>query len=1208
MFSQLSKRRNLRRKNTTQLRHLESLERRDLMAGDLDLSFGGGTGFAVTGFGEPAWMEDMDVGSDGKIVALGTAALGVGGNNIAVARYHADGSLDQSFGGAGVPDGLAIFDFDQTHDAGRFVEVLPDGKILVIAGTEDVGDIGPNRTLLLRLNSNGTIDETFGVDGHVLTEFNYPIRDVVVEDGRILLVWANHMLAYDLNGNPDNTFDGDGHRTGEFVISGVLGKAGEVAYHDGQYYIGVGLINHADAVVRLHFNGQLDVTYGVGGSAALPGLQLGTTLAMQGDGSAVGASLYGNIFRVNPSGFLDNQFAVNGIVEAPIDANYREVLIQPYGAIVAVGTHDDSIVAMRLQSDGMPDPNFGNQGIIEYQFPVPTAAVAAASYSNGKVLLGGTHNGTEMLLMRLTGHGPVDLPDAPGEVVQPEGNKNPTAGRKPKGLKTAGSQTLDQGHRSRQLGSSNRAFGRRDTLVDNPAPTPFVVAPGDDVGDPDDSFGGGDGWVSTDFGVPTFLTQVVTQSDGKIVAVGRSGFGGGMSNIALARYHSDGTLDLSFGGVGSPDGTTVTDFGNDNENVKSVAVLPDGKILVLATSEFHGDVELPFLARYSQDGILDQAFGNSGLLMLDVGGARVIHVAESKILVVGADELVRLNLDGSADTSFSIDGRRSSYFNIDGNVMRAGQVVYHDGQYLLGLFASWGQSTIDAAVVRLTTGGEPDVSYGQNGYAQVSDFYGRIADLQHSGGGAVVGVDAEGQVFRVDAHGEVDVPFAINSLYSASGLSLQNSPNDYHVVIQPGGHIVVTGKRNGTGVAFRLLADGTLDARYGVGGATEYNADFKDAFGYANGKVLLAGNSTSEDFFMMRLNGDAHEPALPEVVDELGWPVNHGSPTAGHNVKGFKSSDGASRNRSILNQREDVPLGTTSAAADFQVRMDTAPAAPEFNQDKGRLVVPGTGGNDNIRVLQDRNLTTIEYPEFDNVVYEYQNVRSISIDGGRGDDVIEYVVDTTGSDFDRNSKIAIQGGTGDDTIMVDQSGVLDARDQFLVDIRGGSGDDNIEVNVEDATINGDAQYRIAGDERNQGSRRRRLRETNADDQIQVNIRDSAILGSMDVSVHGGRGNDSIGVSTKRLRLDTAEPDPDTSRERSSRRLRRQTNLDLHLDGGIGANNVDTALQLDPDSVGRVHLYRDGGGSSDIPDCIIWDIDGAESGLDEIVLDIANATR
>ena len=98
--------------------------------GSLDSSFSG-DGKQTTGFGgSSAFASATAIQGDGKIVVAGDAS-----NNFALARYHADGSLDSSFSG----DGKQTTDFGGMYDNAEAVTLQSDAKI-VVAGASANGD------------------------------------------------------------------------------------------------------------------------------------------------------------------------------------------------------------------------------------------------------------------------------------------------------------------------------------------------------------------------------------------------------------------------------------------------------------------------------------------------------------------------------------------------------------------------------------------------------------------------------------------------------------------------------------------------------------------------------------------------------------------------------------------------------------------------------------------------------------------------------------------------------------------------------------------------------------------------------------------------------------------------------------------------------------------------------------------------------------
>jgi uncharacterized delta-60 repeat protein len=172
------------------------------------------------------------------------------------------------------------------------------------------------------------------------------------------------------------------------------------------------------------------------------------------------------------------------------------------------------------------------------------------------------------------------------------------------------------------------------------------------------------------------MTSVQVQADGKIVVVGTSNSGSGNSEFAVARLNDDGSLDNSFDG----DGMVTTSFTTPGDDVGSgIAVQADGRVVVVGTSNSGSGNSEFAVARFNDDGSLDNSFGVGGLVTTsfsggdDVGSGIAVQ-ADGRVVVVGTSDngsgaselaVARFNLDGSLDNSFSGDGRvtRSGAFH-----------------------------------------------------------------------------------------------------------------------------------------------------------------------------------------------------------------------------------------------------------------------------------------------------------------------------------------------------------------------------------------------------------------------------------------------------------------------------------------------------------------------------------------------------------------
>src|SRR4051794_32265907 len=190
-----------------------------------------------------------------------------------------------------------------------------------------------------------------------------------------------------------------------------------------------------------------------------------------------------------------------------------------------------------------------------------------------------------------------------------------------------------------------------------------------------------DGKATVEFGngVQVTARDVAVQPDGKtlIVGQGRTGSGSSFKSFfAVSRLNADGAPDTTFGTTQSHrarSGNVLTQLANDNFSVAtSVAIQPDGRIVVAG----YANNRCVFaVARYLQNGTLDSTFDGDGKLTIpfhllgqkDSVANDVVIQNDGKIVVAGYDmnggdtdfAVVRLNPNGSPDTSFDGDGKKT---------------------------------------------------------------------------------------------------------------------------------------------------------------------------------------------------------------------------------------------------------------------------------------------------------------------------------------------------------------------------------------------------------------------------------------------------------------------------------------------------------------------------------------------------------------------
>jgi uncharacterized delta-60 repeat protein len=278
-------------------------------------------------------------------------------------------------------------------------------------------------------------------------------------------------------------------------------------------------------------------------------------------------------------------------------------------------------------------------------------------------------------------------------------------------------------------------------------------------------------------GIPDLdsASSVAVQPDGKIVLAGTA-FGASFTvfkAFGVVRLNADGTPDLSFSG----DGQTISLLGDDDV-VRGLALQPDGKIITVGSTSVSMNYEFAIL-RLNADGTPDSGFGNNGELVIgfDVGGG------------IKADEASAV-------------------------------VVQPDGKIVVVGSAQVASSNLDFAAVRLFPNGDLDPSFGPGGKRTIAfDLGGNKSDLATC------------------------------------------------VALQTDGKIVLAGNAQGTGgnadfALARLNSDGTLDASFGLSGKSTISASTADQFLavalQADGKIVAAGRRTasSPGAFVTRWNTD----------------------------------------------------------------------------------------------------------------------------------------------------------------------------------------------------------------------------------------------------------------------------------------------------------------------------------------------------------------
>ena len=345
--------------------------------GSLDNSFGNGgiVTAPLTSHGESGYAAAIQ--ADGKILVAGFQDVS-GSQNFAIARYNTNGSLDNSFGAGG----LALFDAGTDSDAAWTIALQDDGKIL-LGGSVYNQLTTVDDYALVRLNSDGTPDNTFGTGGLVMT---------------------------DIDGNWDNAYDMVLQTDGKILLAG-------------EGYINS---NRKVCVVRYNTDGTLDASFGAGGIAINVigcGEERTRAIALQADGRIIAAGYFNEgiddqafVTRFNSDGTVDNTFGNNGTATLDIAGNddrFWALYILPDGKILAGGTTDPSndadYLLVKYLSDGTLDNSFGSNGMAMNNFGVNDFLKDMIVDADGKILTAGGGFSFELIRFLDTGYPDTDF-------------------------------------------------------------------------------------------------------------------------------------------------------------------------------------------------------------------------------------------------------------------------------------------------------------------------------------------------------------------------------------------------------------------------------------------------------------------------------------------------------------------------------------------------------------------------------------------------------------------------------------------------------------------------------------------------------------------------------------------------------------------------------------------------------------------------------
>jgi uncharacterized delta-60 repeat protein len=333
------------------------------------------------------------------------------------------------------------------------------------------------------------------------------------------------------------------------------------------------------------------------------------------------------VARYNIDGSLDAVFGNGGIVTTSVvfDARAMGVALQEDGKIVVAGSGAASLASrfavVRYNTDGSLDPGFGIEGIVTERIGRGRFSRIndVAIQSDGKIVVAGEADDAKTreddivaTLARFDSHGFLDFDFGSGGVSQPV-----PAGFVGSPMVTFNGIALQEDQKIVAAGVCGNTFPR------------FCVSRYNSDGSFDNTFNG-EGLVVPHLDASSGAAKAVRiQPDGKILAAGQVETNFCCPVSALARFNTDGSLDTSFGQNGNGE---VMVFEFPQLRVESLAVKPNGKIVIVGEAVFHQFHSAMTMARYTSDGFIED------LVTASIGersGATAVAVQPDGRVVVG---------------------------------------------------------------------------------------------------------------------------------------------------------------------------------------------------------------------------------------------------------------------------------------------------------------------------------------------------------------------------------------------------------------------------------------------------------------------------------------------------------------------------------------------------------------------------------------------
>ena len=300
--------------------------------GSIDNTFNIGTGF-------DNYISNIILQLDGKILVGGNFTTYSGVTINRIIRLNTDGSIDETFNiGSGFDGGIINF------------TIQSDNKILVGGSFTSYSGVTSNR--IIRLNTDGSIDETFNIG----TGFGGNVRTIKAQlDNKILVggnftiysgVTSNKIIRLDSDGSIDETFNiGSGFDANIYSLT---------IQSDNKILVGGNFTTYSgvtiNRIIRLNTDGSIDETFNIGSGFDIYILniilQLDGKILVGGNFTTYSGVTSNRIIRLNTDGSIDETFNIG----TGFDSGIQNLIIQSDNKILVGGnfTTYDGLTSNRI--------------------------------------------------------------------------------------------------------------------------------------------------------------------------------------------------------------------------------------------------------------------------------------------------------------------------------------------------------------------------------------------------------------------------------------------------------------------------------------------------------------------------------------------------------------------------------------------------------------------------------------------------------------------------------------------------------------------------------------------------------------------------------------------------------------------------------------------------------------------------------------------